>query len=410
MACRWWAALLLVAIGWALVGGSAGAQVTEVRVGALLPLSGPDALDGENQRRAHDLAVDEINAQGGIRSLGGARLRMVYADSQGRPEVGIAETERLIVRERVAAIFGAFHSGVTVSATLVAERNRVPFIVPNALADVITERGLKYTFKTVTKISDFARDSGSFVVEMGRRTRTAPRRVAILYPDIFFGREVARAYRAILPTLGLDLAADVAYPSPATSQVESILRVRAASPDVVYLAGNISDATLTMRQLRETNYWPRLAVVAIGGGPSNPLFVQNVGVLGEGLFVVNDWFPNIRRPGSREVNERFRARYGVDMTGNANTTYAAMWIFKDALERAASTDGERLRQALAETDIRSGVPTFMYDRVKFDEMGQNPYAINVVAQIHQGSLAVVFPTRLAVRSPQWPVPGWDARR
>lgn len=405
----WLALAGLVILGGALSSWPASAQ-PEVRIGVLLPLSGPDAIDGENQRRAHELATEEINAKGGIKSQGGARLRMIYGDTLGRAEVGVAETERLISRERVALLMGTWHSGVAVAATLIAERNRVPFVVPNALADSISERGLKYTFHTVSRTSQFANDSGAFVRAIGEKTGKRARRVGILHADTFFGREVARFWRRFLPEHGYDLAADVVYPSPATSQMESILRLRAAGPEVVFMLGSVADATMTVRQMRELNYWPALGVVTVGGGPTHPTFIQNVGALGEGLFAVNDWFPNIRRAGAKETNDRFRQKFGTDMTGNANTTYAATWIVKDALERAGSTDGERLRQALADTDIRTGVPMFMYDRVKFDEAGRNVYAFNVVAQLRGGAFHVVHPVRVAASAAVWPVPGWEARR
>lgn len=382
----------------------------EVRIGVLLPLSGADAIDGENQRRAHEMAAEEINAQGGIKSMGGARIRLLYGDTLGRAEVGLAETERLITRDRVALLMGTWHSGVAMSATLVAERYKVPFLVCNALVDAISERGLKYTFHTVSRTSQFASDSGTFVHAIGEKTGKRARRVAILSADTFFGREVTRYWRRFLPEQGYDLATDVTYASPATSQIESILRLRTGNPDVVFMSGSVADATMTIRQMRELKYWPQLGVVTIGGGPSHPTFIENVGALGDGLFAINDWFPNIRRPQSQEINERFRKKYGTDMTGNANTTYAAMWMAKDALERAASVDGERLRSAIAATDIRTGVPMFMYDRVKFDEGGKNAYAFNVVAQLRKGAFHVVHPVRLSVTTAIWPVPNWDERR
>ncbi len=399
--------ILILAQSW----WPAGAQPPgEVRIGVLLPLSGPDAIDGENQRRAFEMAAEDINAQGGIKSMGGARVRMLYGDTLGRAEVGIAETERLITRERVALLMGTWHSGVAISATLVAERYRVPFLVCNALVDAISERGLKYTFHTVSRTSQFAGDSGTFVKAIGDRTGKRAKRVAILNADTFFGREVARFWRRLLPEQGYDLVTDVAYASPSTSQIESILKLRAGRPDVVFMSASVADATMTVRQMKEMRYWPELAVVAIGGGPSHPTFIENVGELGEGLFAVNDWFPSIRRPQSKELNDRFRKKHGGDMTGNANTTYAAVWIAKDGLERAGTVDGERLRQAIADTDIRTGVPMFMYDRVKFDETGKNAYAYNVVAQLQKGSFRVVHPVRVAVATAQWPVPNWDARR
>ncbi|WP_258358581.1 ABC transporter substrate-binding protein [Moorella sulfitireducens (nom. illeg.)] len=387
----------------------AGKDTNVIKIGAIYPLSGPTAQDGENQRKAHELAVEEINKAGGIKSLGGAKLQFVYADSQSKPEVGIAEAERLINQEKVVALMGTYESHVAMSVSEIAERYGIPIIIPNALADKLTERGLKYTFKTVIKTSDFGRDTGKFVREIGEKTGKVAKRAAILYGDFFFGHEVAEGWIKQLPQMGFEIVANVAYPVPATNMQEALLKVKQANPDVLFVLGNISEAVLTIKQLKELNYWPTYGVVGVGGGFSNPVFLQNTGQLAEGLFIANDWFPEINRAGSKEVNKKFKDKYGIDMTGNANTTYAATWVLADALERAGSTDGNKLREALANTDITSGPATFMYDRIKFDETGQNISAQNVIAQVQGGKPMVVWPDKYKIADPKWPVPGWDKR-
>lgn len=380
-----------------------------IKIGAIYPLSGGTAQDGENQKRAHELAAEEINNAGGIKSLGGAKIQFVYGDSQSKTEVGIAEAERLIDQENVIALMGAYESHVSMSVSEIAERYGVPFIIPNALADQLTERGLKYTFKTVIKTSDFGRDTGVFVKEMGEKTGDEARRAAVLYGDFFFGHEVAEGWLTQLPEMGYEIVANVAYPVPATNMQEAILKVKQANPDVLFCLGNISEAILTIKQLKELNYWPKHGVVGVGGGFSNPVFLKNAGDLAEGLFIANDWFPEINRAGSKEANQKYKDKYGDDMTGNANTTYAATWVLADALERAGSADPGKLCEALANTNITSGPATFMYDVIKFDETGQNISAQNVIAQVQDGKAIVVWPDKYKVADPVWPVPDWDKR-
>ncbi|MEN4013486.1 MAG: ABC transporter substrate-binding protein [Bellilinea sp.] len=379
------------------------AEAPIIKVGALLPLTGTDAINGQNQQHAHNWAVEKINANGGIQCLGGAQLEMVYGDSQGRPESGNSETERLITRENVITVMGAFHSGVTLTATEIAERYQVPFIVPNALAGAITERGLKYVFKTAVSIEQMASDSANFAADLGAGT------AVVLTPNITFGEEFAKSWTRELETVGITLTRQIGYPAGASDFSDAILALRAADPDIILTIGNTADATLLIRQMKEQNYWPRMGVVTAAGGFADPTLVRNLGVDANGLFLTNDWFPNINRAGAKELNDQFKARFGLDMTGNINTTYAAMWVLYEALEKACSTDPAALAEVLRTTRFEGGNYSFMYPAVEFDEKGFNRYTSNVIAQIQDGVPMVVWPTDLAVAEAVWPVPAWDQR-
>ena len=141
---------------------------------------------------------------------------------------------------------------------------------------------------------------------------------------------------------------DNIFPTNPTSFEDIIVALKGQNPDVVFAAGEPSSITLLFQQLKELKYWPKLGWVGCGGGYTNPTVVQNLGSLAEGMLVINDWFPDINRPGSKELNERFKKRTGgKDLLGNANTTYAAVYILADALQRAGSPDGSKIRDALA---------------------------------------------------------------
>ncbi len=183
------------------------------------------------------------------------------------------------------------------------------------------------------------------------------------------------------------------------------MALKGQNPDVVFAAGEPSSITLLFQQLKELKYWPKLGWVGCGGGYTNPTVVQNLGPLAEGMLVINDWFPDINRPGSKELNERFKKRTGgKDLLGNANTTYAAVYILADALQRAGSPDGAKIRDALATTRITSGPATFMYEQVTFDAKGMMPNSLLIGAQVQKGGARVVWPNSLKVAEGVWPVP------
>ncbi len=390
-------------LGLALAGASslpALAQANEVKVGFLLPLTGSFAESGQLIKMAVEMAIEEINASGGIKSLKGAKLVGVFGNSTSVDEAN-TETNRMISRDKVSAIVGAYSSGATISSTVIAERNKVPYLVPNALADEITARGLKFVFKTVPHFSQYAINSGELVRQLsGGKAKT----FALVRENNFFGNVVSREFTKHMPAFDLKMTKDNVFPTNPTTFEDVILSRKRDNPDVVFAAGEPSSITLLFKQLAELKYWPKMGWVGLGGGYTNPTTWSNLGKLGDGVIVINDWFPDMKLPGSKETNERFKKRSGgKDMLGNANTTYAGVHILRAALEKAASTDGTAIRDALASLDLVLGPQTFMYERVKFDSTGFMPRTTMVAAQVTSGGSKVIWPSAYQTTKPVWPV-------
>ena len=385
------------------------AAADEIKVGIVLPLTGPFAEAGQLQKAAVDMAIEDINAAGGIQSLGGAKIVAAYGSYQTDVSEANTETERLLHQEKVVGIIGPYASGVALAGTELAERAQVPYLVPNALADAITGRGLKYAFKTVPHVSQFATDAVALLGELGKKSGQVAKTVALVRPDDFFGNVVGEQFNAKLPGTGLEIISDNTYPNNASTMEDTILQLRGANPDVVLATGEPAAITLLFQQLAELAYWPKLGWIGVGGGYTNPITHKNLAGLSDGVIVINDWFPQIKRPGAAEINKRFVERTSVDMLGNANTTYAGVWIFAEAIKKAASADPKAIRDALAGLSLTEGVPMFMYEKVEFDDTGFMKHAKNVAAQIRSGKAEVIWPDTLAVGEAQWPVPGWDKR-
>jgi branched-chain amino acid transport system substrate-binding protein len=163
--------LLVAAVSFLILGfGSplAQAQVKEVTIGAVFPLSGPLAPIGQHIRVGLDMAIEEINQAGGIKSLGGAKLKVIYGDSTGDAKVGVTEMEKLITKDKVSVVTGAYQSGVTLPMTTVSERYGIPFYATGS-EDQITERGYKFTFRSNEKTSWRVRDQVRFIKAMGEK-------------------------------------------------------------------------------------------------------------------------------------------------------------------------------------------------------------------------------------------------
>ncbi|MEJ2638551.1 MAG: ABC transporter substrate-binding protein [Desulfosarcinaceae bacterium] len=353
-----------------------------VRIGNIIPLSGPSASVGEQGKNAREMAVAEINAAGGIKSLGGAKLEMLYADSESKPEKGVAEAERLINTEKVNVLTGCWNSAVTYPTTAVAERYGVPFIVPVSVADKITEQGFKTVFRIAAKDSWWTRDQFQFLKDMEEEFGTPVKRLAFVYENGDWGQGFAGQWKKLAKEGGYEVVLDEPYPSTATDLSPVVQKIRRSKADVLMLVSNAADAILLTNTLAE--YRVKLkAIIASGGGHADPSFLKAVGKNAQYLFDIVEWETDVNKPGAKEANEKYKAAYGQNLTGEAVDAYLATYVLADALERAGSLDPAKIRDALAATDYKSGPGMIVgYDAVKFDATGQNENASLVMVQIN----------------------------
>jgi branched-chain amino acid transport system substrate-binding protein len=403
---------LVVAVAVFLLGTGNGLQAAEevVRIGNIIPLSGPSASVGEQGRNAREMAVEEINAAGGIKSLGGAKLEMLYADSESKPEKGVSEAERMINTEKVHILTGCWNSAVTYPTTAVAERYGIPFVVPVSVADKITEQGFKTVFRIAAKDSWWTRDQFAFMKDMQEEFKTEIKTLAFVYENGDWGKGFAGQWRALAEKNGYKIVLDEPYPSTTTDLSPVVQKIRRARPDVLMLVSNAADAILLTNTLAD--YKVKLkAIIASGGGHADPSFLKATGSNARYLFDIVEWETDVNKPGVKEINEKFKARYGYNLAGESVDAYIAMYVIKDALERAGSTDPVKIREALAKTNLRSGPAMIAsYDAIEFDATGQNKHAALSIVQINDLGNGLeritVWPkgARRAGYTPVFPVP------
>jgi branched-chain amino acid transport system substrate-binding protein len=393
------------------------AAAQEVVIGNILPLSGPVAPIGKVGREIREMAVEEINAAGGIKSMGGAKLKMIYADSRGDPKVAMTEAERLITQDKVACITGAFQSAVTYPSTEVAERYKIPYLVPVSVRDAITERGFKYVFRLAAKASWYARDQINFIKALTDRTGLAPKKLAFVYENTDWGTSTAEGWRPLAKEGGFEVVLDEPYPANAPDLTPVVLKIKRAKPDFILFVSYIADATLLMNTMAEHEV-DVMGMIGSGGGHSDPQFIPNTGKNSIYFFDAVEWEADLNRPGLKETNKKFKDRYGYNISPEAANVYAAMYVLKDALERAGSADPEKLRDALAKTNYTKGPGMIVpYEKISFDKEGQNPEAQLVVVQIRQmpdGSVerCTIYPWKVARAGyePIYPIPTWKWRK
>ena len=353
-----------------------------VRIGNIIPLSGPSASVGQQGKNAREMAVEEINAAGGIKSLGGAKLELYYADSESKPEKGVSEAERLINTKKVHVLTGCWNSAVTYPTTAVAERYGVPFIVPVSVSDKITEQGFKNVFRIAAKDSWWTRDQFAFLKDMEKEFNTPVKKIAFVYENGDWGKGFAGQWKKLAKEAGYEVVLDEPYPSTATDLSPVVQKIRRARPDVLMLVSNAADAILLTNTI--ANYKVKLkAIIASGGGHADPSFIKAVGKNAQYIFDIVEWETDVNKPGAVETNEKYKAKYGYNLTGEAVDAYLSMYLIKDALERAGSLDKDAIRKALAETNLSDGPGMIVgYDAVEFDASGQNSHASLVMVQIN----------------------------
>ena len=397
----------------ALLPLAARAQTSEVVIGATYPLSGAGAQVGVDAQRAFETAIDIINndqdfdlplAKGvGLPGLGGAKIRMVYADHQGDPQKGRAEAERLITQEKVCAVLGSYQSAVAVTVSQICERYQVPFLSADNSSPSLHRRGLKYYFRASPHDEMFSAAMFDFLDSMKKKGVKADT-LALFHEDTIFGTDSANAQTKLATERGYKIVADIKYRANSPSLSAEVQQLKAANADVLLPSSYTTDGILLVKTMAELGYKPN-AILAQAAGFSEKALYDAVGDKLEGAITRGSFSLDLaaKRPMVGKINDLFKAKSGKDLNDNTSRQFMAMIVIADAINRAKSTDGEKIRDAMAATDIPGEQTIMPWKRVKFDDMGQNNDADPVLLQYIGGKFVTVFPSQAAVAEAVWPM-------
>lgn len=372
------------------------AEPGSTRLGALFPFTGPLALLGDEHFRGLELAAEERNTAGGLL---GRPIRLMRGDASDAAQAQ-AEVKRLIGPERCIAVFGTCASPLSFAATQAAELQGVPFVELGAIADPITERGFRLLFRTAPRASEVARIAVDAIPDLlapAWATSPALLRIVLLHEDSLYGQSVAAAAEVQLKARGLPLAEKVGYTQRSIEWAPIIQRLRATGTDILLHAGYQNDILLLYRGLREAAWRPRM-VIGAGAGYSLTDTAHAIGRDFEGTlnvdvpqYEVNERFA----PGVRPFVELYRKRYGSEpRSGHSLSNYVGARAAFDAIQRAAAPDRDRIRAALAGTDVPEGAAANGWG-IRFDDKGQNQRARALLLQWQGGRLVAVAPAEAA---------------
>ncbi len=379
------------------------AQAREIKVGHVHPLSGALAFDGGLVVNGLTLAVEEINAAGGIKSQGGARIALSGGDSQGKPEVGTAEAERLI-REGVVAVLGPYQSPVAYNISQLAEKEQTPFVITVAVADNITERGFEYTFRVQPNARVMTVKSLDHLAELARTSGASVKTLAMMHEDGLFGTTVAGHVERYAKTVGMELALRVPYSLRTADVTTEVTKIKAAKADVVIVTGYFGDALLIARTATEVRLETKAVMGISNGGFSNPKFLADQRELSDLILDGNYWH-NPRSERAKRVMEAYQKRFNSPMSSHSVQAYSATMVLRDALERSGSPDRAKLREALAKTNLADHI--LPQGPIQFDKTGENVNAQSALLQNQGGKTVVVGPVAFAEAKAVFPVPRWS---
>jgi len=412
------AAAISVAATSVALPGAASAQDKTVKIGVIFPLSGNAASAGVHGKAAIETAVEIINTgtpglgnlpltnNAGLKGLGGAKVEVVFADNQGSPAVGQNQALRLITEEKVVAITGAYQSGITLTASAIAEKYGIPFVNGESVAANLTERGFKWFFRVTPVASDFAKIYLEFLKDMkagGIKTDN----VAIVHENTEYGTSVASVITSVFKENGLAIALDIPYAANTTDVQSQVLQLKDKKPDVVIMVSYTSDAILYAKTMQALDYKPPM-IIADNSGFSDPSFIKTAGKLAQGLFNRSSFA--IGAPGTPTflINEMYKKKSGGDdLDDTAARQMQGFFVLAEAIDRAGSTEPAKIQAALKATDLKPDQLIMGYKGVKFDDKGQNVLAAGLVIQLQDGeNYTPVWPKQLAKTAPVLPYKGW----
>jgi len=383
-------------------------DVPKVNVGLLYPQSGDYARFGIACTNATKLALKHINEAGGILSLGGAELNVIYEDATSDATQARSQAERLITQNKLAAGTGCYSSSITLVVTEVSERNKLPWVT-GSVSDKLTDRKFKYFFQVSPKASMFGQMQVETAKLLGDESGSKLDKVAIVYEDTSYGTSTSEGLKNTAEDLGFDIVLYEAYSAGFTDASPLVNKIKGSGAEILFPVSYLTDAILIVRTMRDMDV--NAAVIGGGAGYLMPEFWEGLGSDAEYIFSVGSWAMDISCPSVPWFAKAYEEEYGEFLMEHAGEAYVMLWVIKAALEKAASDDPAKVREALASLDLTMGPASAMPGcHVQFDDVGWNYQVHPVMIQWRDGLPVCVWPPEDARIKPVWPIPTWEERK
>lgn len=371
-----------------LLPSAALAQPKPVNVGVILPLSGANAQFGINSRQGIELVADEINAAGGLKGLGGAKINLVIADSTSTPTNAATVAQRMIAENECCAILGAFASSLTLAISEVTERRAVPLITMS-YSDQLTGRGFKNVFQVTPKGSVIGKAQFDLATELAGGP-TKVNKIAIMFEDTAFGTSTASGLRAAAKAANVEIVMDEAYPLGITDVTPLINKLRASKAQMLFPVSYLNDSLLIVRALRQQKI--NMPIVGGSAGYVIPDFAKALGDYANGVLSICSANYDL----ATAMTERYRKRFNAFMVHEAQEHAVSLDVLAQSINAAKSAAPADITKTLRSMTFTEGWAKSMTNgMVKFDDAGLNIHAEPVMVQWQKNELVTVWPKKFA---------------
>lgn len=355
------------------------AKPKTIKIGSVQPATGPLAVIGQGQRRGNQLAAEYINSLGGIKSLGGAGIEVLLGDSESKPEVGRQEADRLI-KDGAVMMTGPFQSGVAMAIATLCEQRQVPFVMDVAALDAITKKGYKYTYRVFITAGGLIGGAIKYLKMVTDGAGVMPKRAVVTNTADPFGKGMSGGFIKFMEKSGLPIkiVERIQYPLGIKDLSAEVARIKAAKPDVIFPVSRPGDSVILTREL----YKQRVELMGIYG-PGSPGWYEPdvIKDLDKLIFyvMVNVPWVNPASPVYQQANTAFQKKHGRYLDTNSAYAYTGVLVIADILERAGSTDPEKILAAIKKTNYKNH--PVLGGPIQFDEKGDNKGASTGLIQV-----------------------------
>jgi len=428
------AIVCVVSLALAVVVMPQAAPAKEIRIGFILPLSGPLAPIGKSLKEGAVLAADILNKKypeigisiaqwEGIPNLGGAKIKLIFADSRGEPAWGADQAKRLIRDEKVIGVSGCYQSSVTKTASVEAERASIPFINPDSTSPALSKRGLKWFWRVTPHETWFTADLFNFLdgLTKGKApgVKAIPKgkikKLAVAAENTEWGAAALKTIEEFAAQRGYDIVEAFKYPHKAADLTSEARRLMASGADVYLFAPYLADAILFVKTLKELRASPRL-IWGQDAGFVEPDFAKALGAAVNGILTRDLFSAQLAKaiPVSGQINDIYRKRAGYDFTGSSARNFVGIQVWAHVLNEAKSTDPKVIAKTLNALHIPSKELIMPWKGVRFGspfkgDTQQNELGSGVINQLQGfpgGKYQVIYPFEFATADLIYPFPGW----
>lgn len=380
-----------------VAGAQAKVEGDTIVLGSAISLTGKYSTNGIHAQRGYDLAVKRINEMGGVKVGGKSyKLKVVYYDDESTPARGAQLAERLIKQDGVKYMLGPYSSGLTKAVAPVTEKYKIPMVEAEGASRSLFTQGYKYLFAVLSTSEQYLASAITLAAEMAEKNgkKASDVKLAMAFENDPFSLDVRAGVIDDAKKYGMKVVIDDKLPRDLSDMSATLTKVKAVKPDILVVSGHSKGAATAARQIKEMQIdVPMIAVTHC----ESAAIIKKFGKATEGILCPTQWAETLSYTGkyfgsAADFDQTFKAAHPdyKNVPYQAAQASAAVLVWKDAFERANSFDTEKLRDAIAATEM-----TTFYGNIRFDETGKNIAKPMVLRQIQGGALNVVAPTKWA---------------